>query len=269
MDISSLSIWLENNFEILFDVANYLVNEPTVLILVLVGILIINKLNMNKQLDAEYNHKKEIIQKKYKSKIYDYINVVLMRIHNYSSEKANNVLCNIEADPESRCKYYYNNEEGNDCCKCHNTLIDSNECILQHRKSEVRHQIELFSMTLSIVLNKNIFNAMRDAIYINGFHNLGSEELEEYLNNKSLDLLTIIRNNITFSYNKFPCLYGSEDERFSIDNAKLFLKEIVEYYIEIEQEEKKELEKLEKELLSDASMFYSFKKAIINKLTNN
>jgi hypothetical protein len=253
---------------IIKDIGNSLIEDPQLLIVVFLFYMMFNKLNMYKEISADYQTRKTSIKNEITAKLNEKVKGVLRAIKNTSSRKAENLLKHKEMDPVNHCPFASKDDDGR-CTGCNNILVEGDDCILFNDKENLKNQYLHFHNAVKDALNEQIFPAIINAVNQNGFHNLDPSELNTYLDKKSNYLLELSRETISSVEHLFPCLKGTEEQRFSIEETKLFFRDIVEFYIELENEEREDLEELEKEYNQSINFkLPNIKKIIINLLDN-
>jgi hypothetical protein len=266
----------------IIDFGDKLIEEPHLLVIIFFVYALYNKVENQKDISSEYTTKKNMITNKYKAKIKEKVKTVLRTIRNTSISNAEQLLKAKEKDPFNNCSYgevkptgaCACTEETTDPCEacvgCSNPMIDGNRCIMVNDKSEFKYQYNLFIGALKDSLDKHVFDAILNAIYQNGFHKLNGNELDDYMSNKSKEVLELSRDNIKLGAHLFPCLINTDEQRFDSNQSKGFFQYIVEFYIELEREEELELKALEKEF-TDSNKFQmpNIKKILIKWLSPN
>jgi hypothetical protein len=105
-------------------------------------------------------------------------------------------------------------------------------------------QFAMFSLVLERTLHHNIFESIKTAIRINGFHSMNPEELQIYITDKSDVLLRESRKSINARRMYYPKLSGTEEVRFSVSDSTKFYGKIVHKSIKLQAQEKAEIKKL-------------------------
>lgn len=112
--------------------------------------------------------------------------------------------------------------------------------------SDKQKQFAMFSLVLERTLHHTIFEAIKTAIRVNGFHNMNPEELEQYIKDKADVLLRESRKSINGRIMYYPMLRGTEEKRFTVEQSEKFFGKIVKKSIKLYSQEQEEIKKLKK-----------------------
>ena len=107
-----------------------------------------------------------------------------------------------------------------------------------------QRQYDMFGLIVERTLNSNLFEEIKTAVRINGFHDMKGDELNVYIEDKSAVLLSNSRSYINQRSNYYPLLRGTDDERFPPELATKFYGKIVRKAIKISNDQKEEVKKL-------------------------
>ena len=126
-------------------------------------------------------------------------------------------------------------------------------------------QLTMFASILEKTLYIDIFEKLKTAVRINGFHDMGEHELNDYIQEKAKILLNYSRKKLDSKSSNYPLLKGTEEQRFTAEDTVLALTRIIKKAIEIKDEEVEEIKKLREDARCS-----KFLKAIpiLNKLCN-
>lgn len=112
--------------------------------------------------------------------------------------------------------------------------------------SDEYKQFVMFGLVLERTLHHTIFESIKTAIRLNGFHAMDAEELNTYTKDKADVLLRESRKALNGKVMYYPLLRGTEDERFKLEDAEKFYAKIVRKSIKLQKQEKAEIKKLKK-----------------------
>jgi len=108
-------------------------------------------------------------------------------------------------------------------------------------------QLTMFGFVLERVLHSTIFNEVKTAIRLNGFHDISIAEMNIYITDKAEFLLRKSRKLINERYYLYPLLRGTDDERFTLQDSEMFYRKIIEKAISVKNDETKDLLLLKKQ----------------------
>lgn len=111
---------------------------------------------------------------------------------------------------------------------------------------DTQQQFAMYSLVLERTVHHTLFEAIKTAIRINGFVDMGPDELSIYIADKSNVILRESRKSINGKMMYYPLLIGTDEERFTEKDAITVYSKIVMKYKKLHEQEKQEFIKLKK-----------------------
>ena len=129
---------------------------------------------------------------------------------------------------------------------------------------DINRQLTMFGMVLERTLHHTLFESVKTAMRLNGFVDMEPDDLDVYVKDKANVLLRESRKSLKGKDIYYPKLRGTDDQRFTLDEAVQFYYKIVKKYIKLHKEE----EKAKAEIKKKYSLWVkiNFVGAIIRKL---
>lgn len=121
----------------------------------------------------------------------------------------------------------------------------------------------MFSLVLERNLYSHVYESIKTAIRINGFHEMDDADLSIYINEKAVSLLEDSRRHINDKTMYYPSLRGTDNQRFTVEQARAFFDKVVRKSIKLYRQEKEEIKKLKKKYSLWSKI--NFIGALINK----
>ncbi len=109
---------------------------------------------------------------------------------------------------------------------------------------EAQRQFDMYGLILERSLHHNLFEDVKTAIRINGFHDMNEDELKNYITDKATVMLSDSRSYINLRSHYYPLLRGRDDDRFDSEFASKFYEKIVRKSIKVSNAQKEEIRKL-------------------------
>lgn len=128
---------------------------------------------------------------------------------------------------------------------------------------ELYKEYIMFSLVLERNLYSHVYESIKTAVRVNGFHDMNESELTVYIREKSLAILEDSRKNINDKSMYYPSLRGTDEKRFSVEQARTFFDKVVRKSVKLYQKEKEDIKELKKKYSLWAKI--NFIGAIINK----
>ncbi len=110
--------------------------------------------------------------------------------------------------------------------------------------ADSQRQFDMFGLIIERTLHTYLFEEIKTAVRINGFHDMKDDELDVYIADKSAVLLSNSRSYIHQRSHYYPLLRGTDEKRFPSDLANKFYGKIVRKAIKISNDQKDEIKKL-------------------------
>ena len=130
--------------------------------------------------------------------------------------------------------------------------------------SDKEKEYAMFSLVLERSLYHTVFTSIKNAVKLNGFHELKDEQLDRYIADKSNVILRESRKSVSHKEMYFPTLRGTDEQRYSANDAEKFFKKVVDKAIYESNQEKLAIKKLKKKYSLWTKI--NFVGAILNKL---
>lgn len=125
-------------------------------------------------------------------------------------------------------------------------------------------EYERFGLVVERNMYTHIYEVVKHAVSVNGFHDLPHDELKVYIEDRARSLLGESRKKIEEKMVHYPSLRGTAEERFGMSEATEFFSKVVHKSIKLNKDEKEEIKQLKKKYSLIAKI--NFVGAIINKL---
>jgi hypothetical protein len=112
---------------------------------------------------------------------------------------------------------------------------------------DIGRQFAMYGLVLERSVHYILFESVKTAIRINGFVDMTPDDLESYVSDKAHALLRESRKSINAKVRFYPMLRGTDEHRFSLDDATKVYYKIVKKYIKLHGEEEKALRELKRQ----------------------
>ncbi len=173
---------------------------------------------------SSYNYKKQEdlfaeindIKDKHQARLWEYVHDILAEVEYKSYKSAEKIL----------------------------ELANGTSCNINCGVDPKAAQLTMFALVLEKTLYIDIFEKIKTAIRINGFHDMEEHELNYYIDEKATILLNYSRKKLDSKSSNFPLLKGTEEQRFTHEDTVAAITRIVKKSKEIKDEELAEIKKL-------------------------
>ena len=118
------------------------------------------------------------------------------------------------------------------------------ECEVKCGVNPKMSQLNFFGLILERCLYHDVFEKLKTAIRINGFHEMTDKELEAYIEEKADTLLRSTRKKINQRIYFYPLLKNTDEQRFTLDEAVKFTGKIIRKAIAVKKDEVADVAKI-------------------------
>jgi hypothetical protein len=211
--------------------------NPIIVALILILLLLIYKFSKNKSNIELHDQEKQYyaILGDVKDKKRLLVRNILEKTLEFSYDSTESLCLREDRTVDFPCKHL--EKSSDNVYYCNNPYRDWENCKIMKDRPEIGDQLNFYSLVLSdallLKLAPKIIKIMIDKSY-EGDSN-SKVDRAKFIEETAATVLSSSRGNIAKHKDKFPCIHAIQKQRFTHENAKQFLTQIIEGSEEIDR----------------------------------